>query len=84
MTIDYLAIDIVRGAINVRREVLIVIEMKGLFARLERSTNRELLSSRPDPRQTFVTLIARRQVSINRQQFVGIHCPPVIPCKLRL
>jgi len=79
MTIYNLAIDIVRRAINVWFQVLFVIEMKGLIVRLKQDTR-----SAWDTCETFVTQITRRQVSIDREQFLWIEAALSVPRELRL
>jgi hypothetical protein len=79
VTIDNLAIDIVRLAVNIWLKMLIVIEMKGRFVKLKRLAN---VWQTPD--QPLMTHIARRKVPIGREQFAGIQCAAAIPCKLRL
>jgi len=67
VTIDNLAIDIVRLAIDVWFQVFIVIEMKGPFIRLERWAEGEVRNTRQNTSQTFMAHIARREVSIHRE-----------------
>jgi hypothetical protein len=84
VTIDNLAIDIVRLAVNIRLEVSIVIEMKLRSVQLKRLANGNLRSPRQTPDQPLMTHIARREVLIDREQFVGIQCASAVPGKLRL
>ena len=84
MTIDNLAIDIVRLAVNIWLKVLFVIEMKLRSGQLKRLANGNLRSSRQTPDQPLMTDIARRQVPIDREQFVGLQCTSAVPGKLRL
>ena len=84
MTIDNLAIDIVRLAVNVWLQVLIVVEMKGPSGRLKRLADRKLRNSGQTSGSNVVTHIARRQMPIDREQFVGIQCAPAVSCKLSL
>ena len=79
MTIDNLAIDLVRLAVNVWFKVLFVIEMKGLVVRLKQDTR-----SAWNTCETFVTQITRRQVSVDREQFLWIEAALSVPRELRL
>ena len=66
MTIYNLAINIVRPAVDVWLQMLFVIEMKRLVIQLERRA-----AGGQNAGQTSVTHVAGRQMSIDREQFVG-------------
>jgi hypothetical protein len=68
VTIDNLPIDVVYRAVRVWLEVLRVIEMEGRLARLADKFRVALCYQLA---QTLVTRIARRQMIIYLQQFVG-------------
>jgi hypothetical protein len=80
VTINNLSIDIVRLAINIGRQVLLVIKMKSPLTRLEQWAGGGLRNRG----QTSVARIARRQVTIDREQFVRVQCARCVPCKLSL
>jgi hypothetical protein len=79
VTIYNLAIDIVRRAINVWFQVLFVIEMKGFVVRLKQDAR-----SAWDTSESFMTQITRRQVSVDREQFLRIEAALTVARELRL